>query len=96
VCFTPLHPPKISYSQTYPPSVIEQVPPPFSALWLYRFWQLVPLRVASELFAEWPLVPTTSGDLISCRLAAQVLRLTQDQCNQDLQVSPTHQSPTPS
>lgn len=69
-----------------------QVPPPFSPSWLYRFWRLVPVPVAMELFARWPLVPTTGGDLVSCRLAPAVMRLSLEHLNTDLQVHAPRQA----
>jgi len=52
-----------------------QLPAPFSALWLYSFWRQVPFSAATTLFSLWPLVPGTGGELISCAMAAHVLRL---------------------
>lgn len=69
-----------------------QVPPPFSPSWLYRFWRLVPVPVGMELFARWPLVPTTGGDLVSCRLAPAVMRLSLEHLNTDLQVHAPRQA----
>jgi hypothetical protein len=57
-----------------------QVAAPLSPLWLYRFWRQVPLGLAEELFAPWPLVPATGGaELVNCALASHVLRLLPDE-----------------
>ena len=64
-----------------------QLPAPLSPLWLYRFWRQVPLGLAEELFAPWPLVPVGTGgtELVNCALASHVLRLLPDDLDARLQ-----------
>ena len=63
-----------------------QVSAPLSPLWLYRFWRQVPLGLAEELFAPWPLVPVAGGaELVNCALASHVLRLLPDDLDARLQ-----------
>jgi len=48
-----------------------------SHFWLYSFWKHVSLHDhdSVEQFRQWPLLPTTSGELISCSSSQIVLRL---------------------
>lgn len=50
---------------------------PPKASWLARFWSEVSLLEASTVpgLEEWPLLPITTGELVSCRLFQQVKRV---------------------
>jgi hypothetical protein len=57
-----------------------------SPLWIFNFWQEInfaQISAADKIFSNWPLIPISSNELLSCSLSAAVLYVSEDQFDQE-------------